>query len=223
MRLLGSEPPVPAWQAWDLAAIAASLLADPTQDVTVIAVDGRSGGGKTTFARALATQTDAALLSTDDVAWWHSCFDWPELLIDNVLAPLRAGQSVDYRPPAWIERGREGAITAPSRPVLVVEGVGSAQLRMRPAVDRIVWLQSDADESERRGIARDLSERPDPAEARRFWDAWMAEETPFQEEQRTWAVADLVVCGTPAALGPDPAPRWLCDRPATGPVPGTRP
>ena len=138
MRLLGSEPPVPAWQAWDLAAIAASLLADPTQDVTVIAVDGRSGGGKTTFARALATQTDAALLSTDDVAWWHSCFDWPELLIDNVLAPLRAGQSVDYRPPAWIERGREGAITAPSRPVLVVEGVGSAQLRMRPAVDRIV-------------------------------------------------------------------------------------
>ena len=213
MRLLGSEPPVPDWQPWDLATIASMLLVARADAVTVIAVDGRSGGGKTTFARALATHADAALLSTDDVAWWHSPFDWPDLLIDNVLAPLRAGRPVDYRPPAWIERGREGAIAAPARPVIVVEGVGSAQARMRPAVDRIVWLQSDADDSEHRGIARDLAERPDPAEARRFWDDWMAQETPFQEDQRSWEMADLIVCGTPAAVGPDPTPRWLCARP----------
>lgn len=223
MHLLGSEPPVPAWQEWDLATIASALLADRNDAVTVIAVDGRSGGGKTTFARALAAHADAALLSTDDVAWWHSYFDWPDLLIDNVLAPLRAGRPVDYRPPAWIERGRAGAITAPARPVIIVEGVGSAQERMRPVVDRIVWLQSDAEEAERRGIARDLAERPDPAEARRFWDAWMAEETPFHEEQRTWGTADLVVCGTPAVLGSDPAPRWLCARSPADPLPGTRP
>lgn len=220
MRLLGSEPPVPRWRAWDLATLAGALIGDPVDDVTVIAVDGRSGGGKTTFARALAAELDAALVSTDDVAWWHSLFDWPDLLVDNVLSPLRAGRPVDYRPPAWIERGREGSITAPARPVVVVEGVGSAQRRMRVAVDRIVWVQSDVDEAERRGIERDLAERPDPVEARRFWDAWMAEETPFQAEQRTWEAADLMVCGTPTVVGPDPAPRWLADPAVNWPAPG---
>ena len=210
MRVPWPEPLVPAWQAWDIGRITEVLMARAEHVPVVVAVDGRSGGGKTTFARALAAHTDAALVSTDDFAWWHSHVDWPDLLIDNALAPLRNGQAVDFRPPAWIERGREGSITAPARPVVVVEGVGSAQRRMRPELDAVVWVQSDAEESERRGIERDLRERPDPAEAKRFWDEWMSAEVPFQQEQRTWAVADLVVCGTPGAVGPDPAPRWLC-------------
>ena len=64
--------------------------------------------------RALAEQLDAAVLSTDDFAWWHSYFDWHELLIAKGIEPLRSGQPVDYRPPAWIERHRPGSITVPA-------------------------------------------------------------------------------------------------------------
>ena len=199
MRLLGSEPRVRDWNGRSIAEIACDLSGQRSDEVLVIAVDGHSGGGKSTFARALAAELDAALLSTDDFAWWHSLFDWPEMLIEHGIAPLRDGKPLDFRPPAWIERGREGSITAPVRSIVIVEGVGAAQARMRVAVDVIVWVQSDADEAERRGIARDLAERPDPAEAKRFWDEWQAAEVPFQEQQRTWEAADLWVCGTPGS------------------------
>jgi uridine kinase len=207
------EPVIERWTATDLSSIAALLTADAGLGPVVIAVDGRSGSGKTTFASALALHLDASLLSTDDFAWWHSYFDWPDMLVELALVPLRRGEPVDVRPPAWVERGREGSITAPARPVLVVEGVGAGQERMRTAVDRIVWVQSQEVEAERRGLTRDLRERPDPVEAKRFWDEWMAVERPFQERQRTWQWADLVVCGTPGVLGVDPAPQWLCAAP----------
>lgn len=212
---MGTEPAVRQWSVWSLSQITAWLTRDVDAAPLVLAVDGRSGAGKSTFAAALADVLDAAVLHTDDFAWWHSAFDWRDLLIDHALTPLRRGESVDFRPPAWIERGRGGSIAVAARSVIVVEGVGAAQQAMRPVIDRIVWVQSDPDEAERRGIERDLAERPHPQEAKRFWDEWMAEEVPFQERQRTWVVADLVVCGTPAIVGMDPGNDWLC---ADGPL-----
>lgn len=209
---MGAEPAVPQWSVWNMSQIAAWLTRDVDEAPVVMAVDGRSGAGKSTFAAALADALDAAVLHTDDFAWWHSAFDWCDLIIDEALTPLRRKESVDVRPPAWIERGRSGSIVVPSRSVIVIEGVGAAQQQLRPMIDRIVWIQSDPDEAERRGIERDLAERPDPQEAKRFWDEWMAEEVPFQERQRSWAVADLVVCGTPDVVGMDPGADWLCVR-----------
>lgn len=215
LRLAGTEPAVAHWSALDRAEVAAALTVGAGPGTFVIAVDGRSGGGKSTFAASLATALDAALLATDDFAWWHSLFDWTDLIIEHALSPLRQGHPVEVRPSAWIEHGREGSISAPARRFVVVEGVGAGQQRMRPAVDRVVWVQSDAVEAERRGIARDLMERPDSQEAKRFWDEWMEAEVPFQEQQQTWRVANLIVCGTPGLLGPDSAPQWLC---AAGPA-----
>ncbi len=211
MRLYGTEPEVEAWRARSISEIATDLVLGSRGKPLVIAIDGHSGGGKSTFARALGADLDAALLSTDDFAWWHSLFDWPQMLIEQGLQPLLLGQHLDYRPAAWIERGREGSITAAAREFIIVEGVGAAQTAMRAAIDVIVWVQSDVDEAERRGIARDLGERPDPVEAKRFWDDWQSAEAPFQEQQRTWEFADLIVCGTPDVLGDSVEPD-VCER-----------
>ncbi len=219
LRLSGTEPAVERWQSMGVSDVATVITADSGPGTFVIAVDGRSGGGKSTFAASLAGTLDAALLSTDDFAWWHSMFDWTDVIIEHGLGPLREGHEVDFRPPAWIERGREGSISAPARRFVVVEGVGAGQVRMRPAVDTVVWIQSDEVEAERRGLDRDLVERPDPTDAKRFWDSWMDQEGPFQEVQQTWRVASLIVCGTPGVLGLDPAPGWLC---APGPAAGGR-
>ncbi|MFM5905376.1 MAG: uridine kinase [Micrococcales bacterium] len=171
-----------------------------TKPVTVIGVDGRSGGGKTTLALNLATQLGATLLSTDDFAWWHSLFDWPEMLIENGLKPLAAGNDIAFNPPAWTERGRAGAIVAQANPVIVVEGVGATQASMRPHLDLCVWVQSDAIAAKERGLIRDAAERPDPAEAERFWNEWQAAENDFQAQQQSWLSAQFTVCGTPESL-----------------------
>jgi hypothetical protein len=100
----------------------------------VLAVDGHSSSGKTTLsARLVELLPGGARVHTDDLAWHQSVFGWDHLFEPGVLAPLRRGEAVAFRPPAWIERGREGAIVVPAgTDPVVLEGVGASR-RSRPA------------------------------------------------------------------------------------------
>lgn len=195
-RLAVGEPPAGPWQVWPFADVAGHLLTtagEPGRPV-VIGVDGRSAAGKTTFSERLGRRLAGSwVVHSDDIAWWHSFFDWPELMIDGVLAPVRRAEPVSYRPPPWDERQRAGAVVVPAgTAVLIVEGVGVAQRALMPYLDAVVWIQSDVAESRRRGLERD----GDGAAEIAFWDEWDAAEVPFQAAQRPWERANLVVLGT---------------------------
>lgn len=165
----------------------------------VVAVDGRSAGGKSTVAGRLAEVIGhATVVHTDEVAWHHGFFDWDGLLVDGLLAPLARGDGVAFRPPGWVEHGRSGAIeVASSVGVVLVEGVGASRRSLVPWLDAAVWVQSDAEEAYRRGIERDVRLGRTPEEAVAFWEEWMAHEVPFLAADRPWERADVVVCGTP--------------------------
>lgn len=162
----------------------------------IVAVDGRSGSGKTTVAAIIHRAVpSSAIVHTDDVAWHHSFFGWTGLMIAGILEPLRRGNAVRYRPPGWIARGRPGAIEVlAGQDLVIVEGVGASRLELAPWIDRSVWVQSDIDEAERRGIERDGG----TDKARSFWQEWAAAEIPFLQRDRPWERAALVVNGTPA-------------------------
>lgn len=54
----------------------------------VLAIDGRSSSGKTTLSQRLSDATDGAeVVHTDDIAWWHSRFDWADIRV-RVRAPM---------------------------------------------------------------------------------------------------------------------------------------
>ncbi|HEU4908283.1 MAG TPA: hypothetical protein VFT17_05420, partial [Propionibacteriaceae bacterium] len=60
--------------------------------------------------------------------WHHGVFSWDELLINDVLPALRSRRALQYRPPAWVSRGREGAIVIENdRDFVIIEGVGSSK------------------------------------------------------------------------------------------------
>jgi len=139
----------------------------------VIAVDGRSASGKSTLAAVLSSAVPGSVVvRTDDVAWHHSFFDWADLLRDGVLIPARAGREVRFRPPAWAQRDRKGAIQVPQGcPLVIVEGAGAARKELMPLIDMVGWVQSDIERAEERGVARDGGD----AGAAAFWDEWMVE------------------------------------------------
>ncbi|MGB7981335.1 MAG: hypothetical protein WCF36_11160 [Candidatus Nanopelagicales bacterium] len=217
MRTHPVEPEAGPWQAVPLPELLADLRARCVgQARAVVAIDGRSAGGKSTLAARLAAALGAEVVHTDDVAWWHDFFDWDVLLIDGVLEPYLAGDAVGFRPPAWEARGREGAITiSPDCSIVLLEGVGSSRRSLAPYLSAAVWVQSDWPVAEARGIARDMrTERADPTEAQRFWDDWEAGERALFAADRPWERADVVVCGTPlievgqdeVLIGATPAP-----------------
>ena len=95
---------------------AAHFLSDqPRGDVQMVAIDGHSAAGKSTFAAALAARLDAALVPGDDFyrvmkneeraqlspsEGVERYFDW-ERMRAEVLVRLRDGRDAVYRPYDW--------------------------------------------------------------------------------------------------------------------------
>ena len=72
------------------------------------------------------------------------------------------------------------------------KGSGPAGLSSCPG-STALWVQSDLEEAERRGIARDGSTEA----AKNFWREWGAQEFDFLERERPWERAMVIVNGTP--------------------------
>jgi uridine kinase len=174
--------------------VAQRLLETAVSRAPIIAVDGRSASGKTTVARRLADAIPGAcVVHTDDLAWWHSFFTWTDLLIHGVLEPWSAGRAVSYRPPAWNERRRAGAIEVPvDATALLIEGVGAGRREVAHLLDAVVYVQADMQERAAREQARYAAREVDPEVS----DAWLREEVGFMAEQRPWERADVIVGST---------------------------
>ncbi|MDR7276526.1 hypothetical protein [Catenuloplanes atrovinosus] len=198
MRLRPGEVEVGGWRVvaarevvgwlWDAAG---TVVGRPR----VIGIDGRGGAGKSTLAeRFRRLVPGSAVVHTDDVAWHHACFDWGGLLVENVLRPLHRGEAVDYRPEAWIARGRPGSISVPAGAEVVwVEGTGVIREELAPWLDASVYLQGDLGAQERLLAARD----GDSAGQREQVASWLREELPFMARERPWDRATAIVAGPP--------------------------
>lgn len=196
LSLYPEEPAASGWQVVPLGAVAETLMAGaPAGQPWIVAVDGRSGAGKTTVAELLRGALPAAsVVHIDDVAWGHSFFGWVDLLMTMILEPVRRGERVRFHPEAWSQRGREGFIDVPEhRRVVLIEGVGAGRRDLACAVDATIWVQSDAVKARLRGIARDGGDEA----AESFWEEYAAAERPFLAHHRPWEHANLVIAGTP--------------------------
>jgi hypothetical protein len=180
----------------------------------IVALDGRSSSGKTTLAHRLEQAVPGAVtVHTDDIAWWHSYFGWADLLASGVLEPIRRGQAVAFRPPAWDERGRPGAIELPADATLViVEGVGASQREIAHLLDAVVWVQSDLGAIERRNAARVAAGETNASLVAR----WMQEEFSFVADQRPWERALVSVAGTPELVHDSSTEVVLAPSPSRG-------
>ena len=170
----------------------------------VVALDGRSGAGKTTLAAALAASLgagEAPVVSLEDAyPGWDGLDAAVPLLLDGVLEPLATGATPAL--PGWDwERG----VPTPRRPVLpplapgeppgwvVVEGVGVGARACMPYLAVLVWLEVPAAVRHERAMARDGDlYRP-------HWQRWAAQEDLHLAGERTPERADLVLApgGTP--------------------------
>ncbi len=181
-------------------------VGEPTGRPPILAVDGRGSSGKSTFAdRLSAIWPGSTVLHTDDIAWRQAVLDWTALLTEAVLAPVRAGRSVSYRPPQWEAGGRAGAIeVAADSTLVIIEGVGAGRRELAPVLDAVVWVESPQSDVDRRNAERVAAGETTPAD----FAAWMAEERPFVEAERTWERAAFVVAGWPA-LPHDPGAEFV--------------
>jgi hypothetical protein len=192
LQLALEEPEAGPWRAEPLTALVQALTQRVPGKIVpgrpvIVAIDGRSNNGKTSLAARIARAVPGSIvIHTDSIAWEHSRFGWADLLIDGILVPVHRDKAVSYRPPRWVEHGRQGSLDVPAGcPLLIIEGDGAGRREVAHLIDALIWVQSDEREAERRGLARERD--PDaldmtnkaPGGAPFDHAGWMAEEIPF--------------------------------------------
>lgn len=181
---------MPAARVQTFSSLAAQILQLPAP--AIVAIDGRSASGKSTFTSRLTRALGCQCVHTDDIAWNHSFFDWWPLLMQHILEPFKAGQPVLWTPDAWLAHDRSGAISVQPAPILLVEGVSSTRRELREWMNYTIWMETDMQLAESRGLERDGPDGYD------FWFEWQRSEQPFFAADQPWTRAALIVDGAPS-------------------------
>ena len=181
------------WRVRPLDDLVHQIRLRATARPAIIAVNGHSASGKTTLAHRLAAALGSAdVLHTDDIAWHQGVFAWDALLINDVLPVVRSGRRLRYRPPAWEQRQREGAVElAGGLNFLIIEGVGASQPSVRDELDVIIWVETDEPTRAARDAMRIAAGDTTPSGYLR----WMAEENAYVAEHQPWLEADFLIEG----------------------------
>ena len=154
----------------------------------VVAVDGRSGAGKTRLAEALRGEFGAPVVSLEYLyGGWDGLERGIGLLVSAVLEPLAAGRAVRVPRYDWVAREWGEPVPLAPPDVLIVEGVGAGARRAAAFASLVVWLEAPWYVRKKRALDRD-GETFAP-----YWDIWAAQEDAMLARERTPERADLVI------------------------------
>ncbi|GAA1785145.1 hypothetical protein [Streptomonospora arabica] len=155
----------------------------------VMAVEGRSGAGKTELAGRVAAHIGCPLLHMDDVyPGWQGLEASVPLVREWILEPLARGEDPRWRRYDW-ERGAPGPWQrTPVEGLLVIEGCGSGGRELRPFLSLLAWVHAPHDVRQAR-----LDRRADAAAYAPYRSMWARQEEAFYAGHRPREHADVVV------------------------------
>ncbi|WP_307033804.1 aminodeoxychorismate synthase component I [Arthrobacter sp. B3I4] len=183
----------------------------------IIAIDGRSGAGKTTLAIELAARLrehhKVSLFHLEDIyPGWNGLAAGIERYTATVLAPLRSGAAARWTSWDW-DRNDDGAerLTQPAE-IVLVEGVGAAAAAAVPFLDAVIWTDSPDQDRRTRALDRD-GESYEP-----FWDLWAGQEDSWLAADHVPSRADVRVLNRADGAAPAEVLQALQYLPALAPV-----
>jgi uridine kinase len=153
-----------------------------------VGISGFAGAGKSVLARRVVDSVhDSVRVRGDDFldpARVHRrSSDWDgvdrERLRSEVLEPFRAGRDVEIRRLDW-DTGKLGEPTPlPRASVLVIDAIGIFHPDLLPWFDLTVWVDTDLQLAQQRGMARDRAAGMDHDH---LWtDVWAPNDHAFEQ------------------------------------------
>jgi uridine kinase len=158
----------------------------------VVAIDGRSGAGKSSLAATLARQLNAPVVSLEGLyGGWDGLERGIDLLVSEVLKPLAAGRAARVPRYDWVAREWAEPLLLEPPEVLIADGVGSGARRAAAFESLLIWLEVPAPTRKQRALDRD-GETFAP-----YWDQWAAQEDQMLAREHTPDRADIIIRPVP--------------------------
>lgn len=183
----------------------------------IIAIDGRSGAGKTTLAIELAARLrnhhKVSLFHLEDIyPGWNGLSAGIERYVSTVLTPLSRGDRAIWTSWDW-EKHYDGdtRVTLPAE-IVIIEGVGAAAAEARPLLSAVIWADSPDDVRRTRALDRDGGTY-EP-----FWDQWAAQEDEWLAEDDVPGQADIRVLNEADGSAPTDVQQVLTYLPSLAPA-----
>jgi anthranilate synthase component 1/para-aminobenzoate synthetase len=183
----------------------------------IIAIDGRSGAGKTTLAIELAARLrehhKVSLFHLEDIyPGWNGLAAGIERYASTVLAPLHRGEPAEWVSWDWAAHYDGDVRTTQPAEIVLVEGVGAAAEAARPFLTAVVWADSPEQDRRHRALARDGgSYEP-------YWDQWAGQEQEWLAGDDVPARADVRVLNLADGSAPGEVLQALQYLPALSPA-----
>ena len=176
-------------------------LVDKGHPTPIVLIDGRSGSGKSTFAKALQNrlfqlgETAPRVVHMDSLYnGWAGLDAGSDYLLRFVLAPVVANKTANWQEFDWAVDERSGAWREfEGGTPLIVEGCGSLSAAAAEVAHLKIWLEADAQTRKRRWDSRE------PVEHAKYWPIWAAQEEDFYAREKSAALADLTASTGDAA------------------------
>ena len=186
---VNSVSPVAAWADEVVAIVKLARKAVPRANGTrVIAIDGRSGAGKTSLATELGAELDAPVVALEYLyGGWDGLERGIDLLVSEVLEPLANGKTAAVPSYDWFARAWGPACLLEPPELLIVEGVGAGARRAAAYESTLIWIEAPALVRKKRALDRDGETFA------AYWDMWAAQEDTMLDREQTPARADIVL------------------------------
>lgn len=157
----------------------------------VILIDGRSGAGKSSLTRRLASRWpsgDLQIIGLDSLyPGWDGLAAGVEHIRAGVLESLRQGFPGEWHEWDWARNRVSAAhLVDPSRP-LVIEGSGLLTPETAALSDVRVWVEADDAARKQRALERD-GETYAP-----HWQRWAAQEAEHLASHHPQSLADVTI------------------------------
>jgi uridine kinase len=170
---------------------------DKGQPTPIALIDGRSGSGKTSFAKELQNrlflegERAPRVIHMDDLySGWHGLQSGSDYLTRLILGVVKNGNTASWQEFDWAAGERSGAWREfEGGTPLIVEGCGALSAASAELAHLTVWLETDAAVRKQRWDARE------PEAHSKFWPIWAAQEEEFYAREKSAAIAAMIGLG----------------------------
>lgn len=164
--------------------------------VTIVAVDGKGGAGKSTLGNMLGEYLNATVIHSDDfTSFEEPAYDGADLLVEKVFDPIMKGErNLSYsRLQVWPGEPKE-IINQPVTEIMILEGCGASCEKFRPYISYTVAVELDDSTRYERVNERDVIQGGrSPEESKRINKLWDEKEREYFAKDDPTKRADVVV------------------------------